>query len=250
MRKILFGITILAGLCSCDMFKLDNMEGPNAQVYGSFIDKATGETMPVEQISVVAQEQGWDSVADQGWALKFDGTYRNNRVFAGDYKIDFKNLPCYQLPEEERAFKLKRGENRLDFEVTPFCRIRDLKLSYTDGKIQAAFKVEAGDATQDIGLQKVIFCLNTTMFVTSQSMNMVTRDPGSSQSDVECGDFEYVLTIDPKDEKNAEAFKYERELFVRVGAMMNKTVNSKNVYNFTPIYKVSKDFSTFTEVKF
>ena len=40
-------------------------------------------------------ETGWDSEAVQSWMVKYTGNYRNNLVWAGDYKMDFSYLNVY-----------------------------------------------------------------------------------------------------------------------------------------------------------
>ena len=121
MKKFLniFAIVLAAAsLASCSMFKLDNFDGPNAQIHGRLLDAKTGEpigveaafsqeidwanvdwstwTFPVITISkgsLVVNELGWKNkegvevYEDQRWFIRFDGQYRNNLIFAADYKV-------------------------------------------------------------------------------------------------------------------------------------------------------------------
>ena len=52
-------------------------------------------------------ETGWDAESVQQWYVKYTGKYQNDRVFAGDYKLDFSKLNVYNqrccLLVEERC---------------------------------------------------------------------------------------------------------------------------------------------------
>ena len=143
MKKLASIITLVLSLglfASCELLELDNFDGPNAQVTGRFLDAKTGEKMGIESSvssvwdwgtwsmktttvgSMVVIEQGWKGndgqqvSEDQNWMVRFDGQYTNNLVFAADYKLDTKNLPCYE--PENVDFTLKKGSNTVDFTVT------------------------------------------------------------------------------------------------------------------------------------
>ena len=63
MRKIIniiAAVLTLTAVASCDMFKLDNYDGPNAQVSGKLLDEKTGELIGVE--AAFSQEIDWANV--------------------------------------------------------------------------------------------------------------------------------------------------------------------------------------------
>ena len=267
-------------VASCDMFKLDSYEGPDAQVSGRFLDSATGEQMGIESSvssywdwgswswksttvgALIVIEQGWKDKddnpvsEDQNWLVRFDGKYTNNLVFAADYKVDTRNLPCY--PPANDSFTLKKGENTVDFTVTPYCRIVNEKITYdaSSKKIVATFQVELGDGTKANSINNIAFCANTQVFVGCNYFNLAKDDPGAKRA----GQFDWAtwsmgpaaqpgetvtLTIDTQEPKNAELFKYTQDRYVRIAAQAGgNNFNGQNYYNFSKIYKVSADFKT------
>ena len=93
MKKIIYafaGVLALLSFSSCSMFKYDVLDGPNAQINGCLLDVQTGEKIGIEYYSgtsapgmLIVVEHGWDSEAEQGWLVRFDGMYTNNLIFAG-----------------------------------------------------------------------------------------------------------------------------------------------------------------------
>lgn len=288
MKKIVSIISIISCLglfASCDMFKLDNYDGPDAQVTGNILDAKTGERMGVEcsvsskwdwsswsmkvtaDGTMVVVEQGWKkndgspATEDQNWLVRFDGHYTNNLVFAADYKVDLKNMPCYQPDNVD--FTLKKGSNTVDFKVTPFCRIINPQISYDAAtkKIKATFSVELGDASKANSITNLALCANTQLFVGCNYFNMAKNDPGAKKT----GGFDWstwttkpaaepgetvTLEIDTTLPANAELFKYTQDRYVRIAAMASGNgYNGNSYYNFSKIYKISADYSKIEEAK-
>ena len=294
MKKI-FNMTALvlslAVAASCSMFKLDNFEGPNAQVSGRLVDAETGElvgveaafsqdidwanvdwanwifpTITVSKGSLVVNELGWkdndgnEVYEDQRWFIRFDGRYRNNRVFAGDYKLFFKELPCY---ENDQVLSLKKGENKnQDLNVLPFCRIVNPSITYDENtkQVKATFKVELTDPTKANAILNLKLCGNVQLFVGATVFNMVSsEDPGANKAGGEYWGMvfpaaqpgeEVTLTVDTTNPKNADLFKYNQDRYFRIAAQVSGNgYNSQQAYNFSPIFKVSADFSKIEEYK-
>ena len=274
----------VTAVMSCDMFKLDSYEGPNAQVTGRFLDAKTGELMGIESSvysywdwgswsmksetagALIVIEHGWKDrdgnpvSEDQNWLVRFDGKYTNNLVFAADYKIDTKNLPCY--PPSNDGFTLKKGANTVDFTVTPYCRILNEKVTYdaASKKLIATFQVELGDDSKANTINNIAFCANTQLFVGCNYFNMAKDDPGARKT----GGFDWTtwtqqpaaqpgetvtLEIDTQAAVNADLFKYTQDRYVRIAAQAGgNNYNSQSYYNFSRIYKVSADFKTIEPV--
>ena len=288
MKKLASIITLVLSLglfASCELLELDNFDGPNAQVTGRFLDAKTGEKMGIESSvssvwdwgtwsmktttvgSMVVIEQGWKGndgqqvSEDQNWMVRFDGQYTNNLVFAADYKLDTKNLPCYA--PENVDFTLKKGPNTVDFTVTPFCRIEveDIHYEAATKQIVATFKVELGDAAKANSINTVALCANTQVFVGYNYFNMAKNDPKAKRE----GSFDWAtwsqkpaatpgesvtLAIDTAAPQNAELFKYEQDRYIRIAALAaGNGFNGNNYYNFSKIYKVSADYSDIQEVE-
>ena len=276
MKRIIYFITavVLAAfsVSACDMFKLDNFDGPNAQISGRLLDAETGDQIGIEAAAnvgfdwstwssytsveagaLVVMEQGWAG-ADPGqdWLVRFDGQYRNNLVFAGDYKFTCRKLPCYEPADS--SFTVKEGANKMDLELVPYCRIVDPEFSVEKNfageysKLVVKFKVELTEPTKANKVANVAFCANTQMFVGANYQNLAKNDSGAKKKNVTAGST-ITLEIDMKNTSNADLFRYNRERYLRVGAMANGNgYNSNNLYNFSPIYRISADFEDIEEV--
>ena len=277
MKRTLYYIlaVILAAfsVSACDMFKLDNFDGPNAQISGRLIDAETKELIGIEAAAnvgfdwstwssytsveagaLVVMEQGWAAKdPGQDWLVRYDGQYRNNLVFAGDYKFTCKKLPCYEPADS--SFTVREGANKMDLELVPYCRIVDPQFSvkknfageYT--KLVVTFKVELTDPSKANKVANVAFCANTQMFVGANYQNLAKGDAGAKKKDVTAGST-VTLEIDMKNTSNADLFRYNRERYLRVGAMANGNgYNSNNLYNFSKTYRISADFETIEEVE-
>lgn len=270
IKPIALLLPVLALAASCSMFKLDNFDGPNAQVNGKIMDMVTGEKIGIEAStssswdwstwssvtvvsygSLVVIEQGWDAEADQDWLVRFDGMYTNNLVFAGEYRFSSKKLPCYEPETSRNTFVLKEGKNRVDIGLLPFCRIRDPHFSYdaASKKLIATFYVELGDPSRAGQVTNVAFCANTQLFVGCSNMNLAKDDPGSKAKNVQPGEL-VTLEIDTTLPANANLFKYSnQDRYLRLGAMAEGNgYNANKYYNFSPVYKISADFSKVEEM--
>lgn len=253
MKKLLYIIPcLLLMMTSCELFQLDNLEGPDATVAGKFIDSSTGDNVQMEYTSSAGQmnviQLGWDYEAVQYWLCKFDGTYRNDRIFAGDYRIESTRLNVFPFSEE---ISLAKGDNLdQDFTVTPYCRIVDPVITYVGGKIRATFSVEMGNPAVLNTISQVKLCASTDKFV-GNLFNLVGNDPGAKRSSGLTPGTTITLEIDPALPANDAQFHYTRNHYVRIAALATGGGNnSTSLWNFSPVFKISSDFSEITEVTF
>lgn len=216
---------------SCDWFELDNQEGWDAKVQGRILDSKTGQPLQSAQgSSITVIEQGWtDPVSgnpisqNQSWLIKNDGTYRNNLVFAGDYVMN--TVSGANFFADPVSFKLNKGDNTVDFTVTPFCRILNPVVTYDSATkgIKATFTIEAGTSkVNNIG--NVYLCVYPDRFVRN-GLNKCENDPGAHAVNVNPdGTTTITLTVDPNrvvDGKkvNADEFQYDRPHYIRIAAV-------------------------------
>ena len=222
--SILSCALLLTTAVSCDWFELDNQAGWDAQIKGRLLDTKTGQPIQCEQgAAITVIEQGWTNPAtgdpvsqNQSWLVKNDGTYCNNLVFAGDYVMNTVNYANFTA--DPAKFTINKGENTVDFKVTPFCRILNPQVSFDGQYIKATFQVEAG-LPEVNNLGRVLLCVYPDRFV-RQGYNNAANDPGAVLVNVDPTDSKtYTLTIDTKLDKNSAEFQYDRPHYIRIAAV-------------------------------
>ena len=256
MKKIFVLLSLIVLATSCDWFVFDNQEYYNAAVEGKIIDSKTGQLMQFAfpntcKISII--EEGWKDLAGepaeeaQDWYVKCNGTYVNRLVWAAKYRMETKKQNFYPV---SIPFELKNGANTVDFTVTPYCRVLDPKISYEDGKIVARFKVEVEDIAKTKTVDVALFGF-TDRWVSDGNNNFdfdkVQKDGQQKKIKTADGQTEIVLKIDPTKESGMQ-FVYKRTHYFRIGARAYGDENSGKYYNFSPVFRVSSDFSQVEEV--
>lgn len=227
MKKIISILSCALTLtlaASCDWFKLDNQDGWDAAVAGQIVDAGTNDPIQFEQGSSVINvvEKGWQAEANQSWYVKNDGSYVNKLVFAGQYVM---NTLSNNFVAEPQNFELKKGENKVDFKVTPYVRIENVTFTMEGKKIKATCKVSSPVAgVNNIG--EVRLCIAVDRFV-RYGNNGASADPNAVVTDVKpdgsAGTLTLIIDPDCVNEKgvkvNAAEFQYDQVHYVRVAAL-------------------------------
>lgn len=123
-RLLLLGISVLA-ISACT--KTDNFEGPDASFEGRIIDASTGENLQTEtgSVQIRLEQTDWETTASpQTIPSKYDGTFKDTKLFKGKYKVVPTNgafWPVYDTVTVDIGNSTKH-----DFEVTPYVKINDL----------------------------------------------------------------------------------------------------------------------------
>lgn len=212
-------------LSSCS---LDNFDGPDAQIFGEVRDAETGELVGQDiggGTDIVYMEYGYENPEEQRMSFKVDGTYRNNLMFSGEYDFYFyeKNF-VFEESDKIVRHKIKKGENRLDFKVTPYVRIKDAVIKKEGDKVVATFKITPA---VDHQVRNVALFAHPDFVV------------GDSYKD-------HIVTQDIRESFNGETREYRLEMslnnfvkgkpwYFRVGSVVD-TANSK--YNYAPAVKI------------
>ncbi len=198
-------------LSSCELL---NFDGPDAQFHGAIIDEETGDTIRQDIIdgSVIDYiEQGFEKPETQRLIFRVDGTFRNDYIFASDYKMIPIRGNFYSPDTLE--IHLNKGDNKHDFLVKPYARIKNVtfeiaKMSGRDYLV-ARFNIDqvapehikstmiAMDRSPNVGLR-----LNEKFFG-----RRIAKDVGP--------DDEQVLWMRLKD------FTEGVEYYIRVGALVD-----------------------------
>ena len=256
MKKIFVLLSLIVLATSCDWFVFDNQEYYNASVEGKIVDAKTGELMQFAfpntcKISII--EEGWKDLAGepaeeaQSWYVKCNGTYVNKLVWAANYRMETKDQNFYPVSV---PFELKKGDNTVNFEVVPYCRVLDPQITYEDGKIVARFKVEVEDIAKTKTVDVALFGF-TDRWVSDGNNNFDfdKKQKAGQQKKIKTADGQTVieLKIDPTIESGMQ-FAYERTHYLRIGARAYGDENTSKRYNFSPVFKMSKDFQHVEEV--
>jgi hypothetical protein len=259
MKKILFILSALVLVSSCDWFVFDNEESYDATITGRFIDSQTGEnvqfahpntnTFQVIELESAAGRK-WDAEKAQSWYVKPNGTYTNKLVFAGKYKMTTLGQNFY--PVEDVAFEIKKGANTVDFTVTPYARISDVQITYEGTNIVARFKVKASDPSKTTNVDAFMFGF-TDRFV-SDGYNNFSKFSTAKKTKVTADgntviELRVDTTADPKKIDSGTQFTYKRDHFIRIGVQATgKGVNSGKYYNYSPVYMMDQNFSNVQEI--
>jgi hypothetical protein len=150
MKKLRSLILIAAlGLAACEK---DNYDGPDAGLSGKFIDSQTGEMVEQDIIrgtQIEILESGYTS--PQYLVVKNDGSYANTLLFSNTYKVTPVRGNFIAMQPQDINIS---GQITLDFQVTPYIRLKDVSITKTGTKVTASFKLQQTTANnvKKIGL--------------------------------------------------------------------------------------------------
>ena len=274
MKKFIYIIPcLLLLMTACEWFELDNYDGYDAAVHGTIIDSKTGEQVHNEyyakQITytwgtwswtvnddvtgyleayelVSASGREWDAEESQRWYCTPDGTYRNDLIFAGTYRLESKVNNYYPVTLEDVV--IDSGDNQVDWTVTPYVRILDPEITFDESerKIKATFKLELGDPTKANTIDEVRLCAFPDKAVGS-NFNACKDDPGSVMTTGVTADgiTTYSLEIDIDNEVNSAEFQYSRVHYLRIAAKATGIdwstwafYNSTGYFNLSPVVEL------------
>ena len=258
MKKIFVLLSLIVLATSCDWFVFDNQEYYNAQVEGRILDSKTGQPLQFAfpntcKISII--EEGWTdkegnpAEETQDWYVKCNGKYVNKLVWAAKYRMETKKQNFYPV---SIPFELKKGANTIDFTVTPYARVLDPQITYEDGKIVARFKVEVEDIAKTKTVDVALFGF-TDRWVSDGNNNFdfdKVQTEGQKKK-IKNADGESIieLKIDPANPKESGMqFAYKRTHYLRIGVRAYGDENTGKYYNFSPVFKMSSDFSKVEEI--
>lgn len=138
--KIILLIVLLVGsFTSCE---LDNLDGPNAGLFGRVLDEDSGELVEQDIIrggELQIWEQGIPNVTPQTLNYKVDGTYKDSKLFAGTYKVI--PLRTNFNPIDTIVVNIQ-GQTELDIMVRPYIRILNPSITKTGNVVTATFSLE------------------------------------------------------------------------------------------------------------
>lgn len=220
-RLIAFKLIILLAI-SFSGCKKDNIDGPDASLIGLLIDRKTGEPL-AQEISEGSRlyfiETGWNNPPIQSMIVKSDGSFKNTMMFSGKYKF-ILNRGNF-APLDTLDIDLKKGTNRMNFEVTPLLRILESEIVRNGRTINATFKVEQVTSNN---VRRISLFAHPHSDVSSQ-VNLV-RTTVDINGPVNSSDV-FSLSIDL--DANTSVLQEGKSYYFRIGA---QCMNNEAKYNY------------------
>ena len=244
MKKIYYLILLftglLMGITSCELFDIDNFDGPDAQVYGAIRDSVGGGLVETDlqngsQIGTYELGEYAGNPELRNWYIMESGEYRNNLVFSNEYRIDF--ISCNFFPYTIDKLQIKPGANEIDFRVVPYIRIKNLSITHDAGnnKIVATFNIEGGKTT--VKVASLALYVFTDMHVgeyIKKTVSTGTGQPTRSFSPAATIDPATVYTLSIDLAANSSVFGIHRNYYFRVGAKASQSGVGTIRSNYAP----------------
>lgn len=233
---ILLAFLLSAGFMSCEK---DNMQGPDAKVYGKITDKTTGQLVETELVNgarIEAFELGYPTQVSQVWVIKNNGEYRNNLVFSANYDFQLRNSNFY--PVSLLNVKVNPGDNELNFQVDPYIRIKNPQITYNAASklVTATFTLEG--SKPEVKVRAVRLYAFTDVYVGEATKFSITGNSTASYTPSRTIDAAtYTLTIDVG--ANAALFPAGRDYYFRIGALADVPNVGTIRHNFAPNVKIT-----------
>ena len=237
IRKLFLLPFVVLAFSSCEMFQLDNYDGPNATLKGGIIDAVTGELVQttIQTGSTLKfKELGWADGGILSRTIMESGEYQDKLMFAGRYRLEFSE--CNFFPFVIDEIEVKKGDNVRDFQVTPYIRVKNVNIRKEGNQILATFNLQAG--RQDVKLSRVQLYLSTDMYAGDPYTGFPLSGDNYRQSfspATEINDATtYTLSIDLTNESNKAYFKYAKNYYFRVGALASVSGVGTIRFNYAP----------------
>ncbi len=220
-------VAVIAGGCN----KIDDYPEPEETLTGKIIDVETGDPIFTEQpdgTRIKLLQKDWnDNPLPQYFWVKPDGTFRNTKIFKGQYEVVPVDGPFVPLTETQTIDL--NGESDLTFRVLPFLRVKLGEVSVNGTTVLVSYKIErpAGAGTFKI-LDAKIFVSTTSQATNASFDNKLTQTndlQNTDDSQILATTYTASVTLPEK-----------RSFYIRVGARSEDNVSRR--YNYTQAVKV------------
>jgi len=245
IKYILFSFLLVAVIASCS--EDDNYPLPAETFKGSIVDAETGEpfqtAIGTTGVRIKMMEYSWSETPTPYYMYPMmDGQFNNNKIFKGEYGITPEGA-FVSLAEERIEIN---GTVEKNYEVEPFLRIEWVgePVINDNGTVTVQVKIDRGTANPGFqqALTEVWLYVSETQYVGdfSYSPNFSTKLTGATLPTL--GGTVSITSGWPGGigTGSQRIFPgYSRKYFLRVGARINKPVNSVNVYNYTTVREIT-----------
>lgn len=246
-------VTVLVGFSACE---IDNLDAPDARIIGTIYDhngiplqleqgKGSGH-IRITELSYL-DKTGVEVVTAQELSLKVDGTFRNDKLFAGTYFMHPYRGPFYPLDSlEMKTVVLKGGSTtNVDFTVTPYLEVEWVEepkiVEYEEGehpngkpagkyfKASAKFKLVEKEGVAHPGVLAGTFCVSNTHYASAG--NRTGDYYGSDFSVTNSQEGETITFVAQRDIEF-----YGQDYYFRIGF---KSKDTDQKFNYTTIKKLT-----------
>ncbi len=164
MRTISLIVILLSSLLivSCE---LDNFEGPDSQFHGAILDSETNEPIQqdlIEGSEIEYLELGWDNENVSTLRFHAAGTFRNNLMFSGQYKVRPVRGNFHPVSVDTISIS---GDTEYNFKTLPYIRIKDAKIEVVADTAYATFKLEQVGDAQSKPVNSIVLCCDVSFSV-------------------------------------------------------------------------------------
>jgi len=229
ISRVLLGVTILA---SAACTKIDNYHLPDASFEGNLVSTEGGNLLTSQGSTQIRLEQiSWSATpSPQEIPSKFDGTFKDTKLFKGKYKVIPKGgafWPVY----DTLTVDINKGTKH-DFIVTPYLLIKNFTAVLDGTTLKLNYTL---DAPIGAGLPTILETqpfVNTTKLVGAGASIRDFSDAYKTSINkewVDMTDAQKNISIDIPNMLPG------RKFFVRVGVRLNDSFKS---YNFSDIIEV------------
>ncbi|RVU00141.1 DUF3823 domain-containing protein [Mucilaginibacter limnophilus] len=238
-RLLLLGISVLA-VSACT--KTDNYEGPNASFEGRIIDATTGENLQSETGStqIRLEQQDWETTASpQTIPSKYDGTFKDTKLFKGKYKVVPTNggfWPVYDTATVDIG-----SNTQHNFEVTPYAKITNFSSELVDGNtLRLTFTIDPPVTAGLPTLRTIQPLVNITSMVgtgaTIRDYSVTERLNMNGKAFAELPDVSTDVDVAGKTMTlEVPNLKRGTKFYVRVGVQWNDSFASWNLSNILEV---------------
>lgn len=244
IKYFALSLLLLAGIVSCEE---DNYPAPAETFKGTFVDAVTKQPFQTAigntGIRITLMEYSWSEKPTPYYMYcMMNGEFNNTRVFEGNYGV--KPDGAF-VPLQEEIFDIK-GTVEKKYEVEPFLRVEWVgePVVNSNGTATVQVKISRGTSNSDYqqALKEAWLFVSENQYVGdfSYSTNYSTKLTGGNLPKLD--ETVSITTgwpggIGTGSQRIFPA--YERKYFVRVGARIDKQVNSTNVYNYSTIKELT-----------
>jgi len=229
MKKIVKNLVLIFiaayAFSACDMFRIDNYDGPNTSFNGKILDEVTNELVCTDVRNgshFLLQEVGYRA-GTRTKIIQQTGEFRDDMFFAGTYNLDFESCNFYPFKVENLV--IAKGNHTQDFKVKPYIRVKNANISLVGNEIVATFSLQAGDPA--VRLNHIRLYASTDIYVGDQFTSITPQRTNSESPLFEQSfssivieeDVQYTLKIDLTNTTNKNSFKYQQDYYFRIGAM-------------------------------